>query len=218
MVCHAVGVSGSVVFVALALAAFCLFSGYELWHLPRVWRGGSLPSGLSGGGASGLTLSERSYPAFAVCTAIFSWGFAVGLAAMAAHLTVVEYAGVLVGIVGIFSMFATVPLINAFNQPWFLVPPSRRQELGTWAQRRDRRAHGPASRHHQVEILEVRAGTHEPTDEHHYFLARCTVTNCGWMAGPIGRDASHLDPVSILRKQASKHSALEATGPITITA
>jgi hypothetical protein len=73
--------------------------------------------------------------------AVFSWGFGVAFAALAGHVTALEYAGVLVGIVGGLSMFAIVPLINAFNQPAFLVPPSRRDEPGTWTQRRERRAH-----------------------------------------------------------------------------
>lgn len=209
--------SASRVFLAVFLVALSVFSAFQLRALPDVWRGGRVPTWFMGGASLGPTINERSYPTFAVSGSAFTWGTLIALVGVAIHVDAVGDGGVCVLVIGLIGMLVLVPLVNTFNRPAPLVPPSRRGDLGNWAQRRARRSHGRGPGTHRIEIFEVRSADGGSTSADTFFYAQCNIESCGWMAGPIARDVKHPDPVETLRAQAAKHSSVQPEGPLIIT-
>jgi hypothetical protein len=122
------------------------------------------------------------------------------------------------GLVVLLSVVVFVPLwilVNATNRPRFLVPPSRRDEPGWLAARRQRRARrraGLPPTAHVVEVLDVRCPPEEQRPYEPYVIAVCSADDCGWLSNPVGRDAEHPDPEAAVREQAARHSTA-TSGP-----
>jgi hypothetical protein len=201
------------VLAVVAGAALVVFAGLQVVRLPRVWRGDTLLA-LPYSSSRAPEVNHRSFPAFTGFIGLLSLGMLVAFLGSLLDEAALALAG---GLVVLLSVVVFVPLwvlVNATNRPRFLVPPSRRDESGWWAARRDRRARraeGLPPTRHVVEVLDVRSPPEEkPYDP--YFIAVCSADDCGWLSDPVGRDAEHPDPEATVRERATEHST-EISGP-----
>jgi hypothetical protein len=198
---------------ALALG-FAGFAGLQLVRLPRVWRGETgipLPR-------SNLYLPEvnhRSFPVFVGSIVFVAAGAMLVFVAVLVDARALAVIGLICATIGV-GVFAPLwILINATNRPRILVAPSRRGQLGWWAERRtqrQRQASGLPPTEHVVEILEVRPPPDEERPYPPYLVAVCTAEDCDWVSRPAGHDEAHPDPERTVREQASRHSSI-ITGP-----
>jgi hypothetical protein len=198
----------------LAGVGACAFAGLQASRLPRVWRGGAVPS-LPWTNMLGPQVNHRSYPLWTAFAVSVIGGMGLLLGGAAADLRIVGQVGVVLMLAGAVFVVPLWIAVNAVNRPAGLVPPSRRDQPGWWHerhQRSDRRRAGRPATTHVVEILDVRAPASDPRPYDPYFVAVCTDDDCNWMSDPVARDAAHPEPEATVRSEAATHSA-NFTGP-----
>jgi hypothetical protein len=178
------------------IAAFCLTRLAFLYRrLPAIWHGSAeLPRTHS----RLLDVMPRSYLTFLLCDTAFLGGVVLVALAVAVplHSRAVAYAGFGVMLVW-YPLMLLHWQVNAGVRPQFLVPPSRRGEAGTWAERstrRQRRRQGLPPTEHLVEIQWLPDG----------LMAICTADGCDWLEFPA-EDA--LRPEQDLREQIAEHTS-----------
>ena len=196
------------------LAAGAAIAWYCLSRIPRVWRGEQLPF-LPMSTYRGPEVNHRSYPVAATWMACFGVGAALaGVGWLASSTVTIGIAAVLL-VVPMLVMWPLWISVNAVNRPRFLVPPPHRHELGItsarWARRR-RRRDGKPDTDHEVEILETRPLPDEPEQYPPYYVAVCSVDECGWLSDVVDLGEDPRAALAKVRAEAVTHSSV-VTGP-----
>jgi hypothetical protein len=176
----------------------------------KIWRGESSRTPIQLGPM--ITVTPRTYPSALLCVGTLAGAFTFGGVAFAlGGITGARWPEHLIipAVLMLLANVLLVPLhwfVEATNRPKFLVPPSYRDQPGSFAAARRRRRRGRAGlpqTDHLVEIFQVRP---EPGDNNEPFLvAICADEECGWteFADDDVLDRSEEDQ---LRAKAARHT------------
>jgi hypothetical protein len=196
------------------MAAAAGIGWFFVSKIRRVWRGESLRM-LPMDTFRGPEINHRSYPVAASWMAIGTFGFALaGVGWLTGSDVVIFFAAVII----VLSMAVMWPLwisVNAWNRPQALVPPPHRHEPGIRQARKlrkQRRRSGKPDTEHPVEILEAHPLPTDPDQYEPYYVAVCSLDDCGWTSDVVDLGADPVAALAKVRRAAAKHSSV-VTGP-----
>ena len=187
------------------------FTRFQVRRARAVWRGE--PASWLPMTFRGPEINRRNHAVFVVAITSFCAAAMLLLIGEDTGLRGLSYVGVALSPL-LFVCLPIMTVITVFNRPRALVPPSLRDQPGSFRagmKRRAARRAGLPETDHTVELHDVRPLAEDPKPFPPYFIAICSNDECGWLSDPVDEDVP--DAEQRVRRLAHEHSAT-VVGPV----